>query len=622
MTDTTTTVVAPTDQTARRRRVPDLIRAGCVALVILPVVTSVIRSLRTDWFPIGDNALLYIRARDVWTAHHPLLGSWTSASLSFGENVNNPGSMYDWLIAPWAHLMSPGPAAAIGVAVVNIACIVGISIVSRRVGGWGFERVMLVITAVLAWSMGSELLIDIWQANALVLPFVLCLLLLMGLGLGDGALLPWTAAVATLLVQTHVSYAYILSFLALGTVAAWVLETRRNGASVLQSLRVGVRSKSMLFTVGVIAVLWAQPLYEEFFVAGKGNITRLIENSGGGEMSLGPSNAARIVAAVGVLPTWWARNGYTTKVPISPLVDGQLSIPVLPSLLVALVSVALLFGALIGLRVLAVRRSLHRQVVVATLMLVGLVGMLISLSILTIGPVGLSPHHIRWVWPLIAVLHAVLIWMALSIAQDRRPDSSWSWLTPVAVALIVVFTVANLPFRAQRSGPVAEYARMPVMREMRPGLDVFAEQMAGAGPVLFDVSNVVAFEPYSSTMMMWLQERGIEFHVADEGMVRQLGPRRQATGTESVRLFQLQGTPAITYDGPACPIAVVSALSVADEARAAATLAEAVVTTGATPTAILDGDIDLTDIVSDADRNNLGAWAYTSYGLFADGLSC
>lgn len=135
MTDTTTTVVARSDQTAPRRRVPDLIRAGCVALVILPVVTSVLRSLRTDWFPIGDNALLYIRARDVWTAHHPLLGSWTSASLSFGENVNNPGSMYDWLIAPWAHLMSPGPAAAIGVAVVNIACIVGISIVSRRVGG-------------------------------------------------------------------------------------------------------------------------------------------------------------------------------------------------------------------------------------------------------------------------------------------------------------------------------------------------------------------------------------------------------------------------------------------------------------------------------------------------------
>ena len=44
------------------------------------------------------------------------LGSWSSASLSVGRNVNNPGAMYDWLLAPFAHLVSPGPGAAIGVA--------------------------------------------------------------------------------------------------------------------------------------------------------------------------------------------------------------------------------------------------------------------------------------------------------------------------------------------------------------------------------------------------------------------------------------------------------------------------------------------------------------------------
>ena len=87
-------------------------RVAVTAVVIVPFLTAVARAIRRDWFPIGDNALLFIRTRDVWTEDHPLLGSWTSASLSVGENMNNPGAMYDWLVAPFAHLLSPGPAAA------------------------------------------------------------------------------------------------------------------------------------------------------------------------------------------------------------------------------------------------------------------------------------------------------------------------------------------------------------------------------------------------------------------------------------------------------------------------------------------------------------------------------
>ena len=84
------------------------IRIGATVLVIVPIITAVIRALRNDWFPIGDNALLFIRTRDVLTEDHPYLGSWTSASLSVGENMNNPGAMYDWLISPFAHLLPPG----------------------------------------------------------------------------------------------------------------------------------------------------------------------------------------------------------------------------------------------------------------------------------------------------------------------------------------------------------------------------------------------------------------------------------------------------------------------------------------------------------------------------------
>ena len=186
-------------------------RAVLVAVVLLPIVVAVVRALVNDWFPIGDSALLYVRARDVATAHHPLLGSWTSASLSVGEQMNNPGPLYDDLLAPIARTLPFSSAAAIAVGAVNAACVLGISGVSRAVGGWAMQRWMLVACAAMSWVLGSELLIDIWQAHALLLPFLLYLVLMIGLACGEARWIPFAAGVASVLVQTHISYVFVLT---------------------------------------------------------------------------------------------------------------------------------------------------------------------------------------------------------------------------------------------------------------------------------------------------------------------------------------------------------------------------------------------------------------------------
>jgi hypothetical protein len=111
-------------------------RGVMLAAAILPIVVAIVRALAHHWFPIGDNALLYIRVVDVGTEHHPWLGSWTSASLSVGENMNNPGPLYQDLAAPFAKLFGPGPGAAIGVGTLNILTVIGISAAARRIGGW------------------------------------------------------------------------------------------------------------------------------------------------------------------------------------------------------------------------------------------------------------------------------------------------------------------------------------------------------------------------------------------------------------------------------------------------------------------------------------------------------
>ena len=87
---------------ALRRRLP---RPGLgtlvVALALLPVVVAPVRALARGWVAVGDNGLLLLRAQDVLTADHPLLGTWTSASLGAGESINNPGPLWLDVLAPF-----------------------------------------------------------------------------------------------------------------------------------------------------------------------------------------------------------------------------------------------------------------------------------------------------------------------------------------------------------------------------------------------------------------------------------------------------------------------------------------------------------------------------------------
>ncbi len=593
------------------------IRVGATLLVIVPIITAVVRALRNDWFPIGDNALLFIRTRDVLTEDHPYLGSWTSASLSVGENMNNPGAMYDWLISPFAHLLPPGPAAAIGVAAVNIAAICLISAGAHRIGGWALQRWALLFTALLVWAMGSEMLFDIWQANALILPFFALLVLSIGVANGDDGLLPWAAAVTSLLLQTHISYAYVFVFIVLGVVGARIWQRRRIDSSEWR--------RPVALTTGVLVVLWGLSIWEQFFGPGKGNMARLLGNASGGDFSLGLANAAKIVADLGVRPPLWGRSSYTTTVEITKITEGPdgptLDLPGLMPTGVAVIGILLLAGALVALTMLAHRREQHLEASAGVVATVLLLGSVIALSRLTIGAVGISPHHVRWAWPMIAFVHLTLAVLAAS--AWKRTASADRILTGVIAVVAVAASLWNVQFLAQPSGPTADIATMPTMRRVESQLDVLAAHQ----PVLYDVSTVRVFEPYSSTMMMWMQERGIEFRVDDEGMIRQLGEARRADGTEPTTIFQLQGSDARTYDGPACVVAEASSLADGDDASvrslvdaAAADLGAAI---GTTPDEAFDALMRREfDVFEPDQQRRVDTWIDSAYMLFGEGTVC
>ncbi len=641
------------------------VRALVVGVAVMPIVAAVVRSLRRDWFPIGDNALLYLRAVDVFTEHHPLLGSWTSASLSVGENMNNPGALYDLLMAPFALTLPPGPGAAIGVGVLNIASIVGISIASRHIGGWSMQRWMLLAAAALSWSMGSEMLFDIWQAHALLLPFLLLLVLMVGCTAGKGGCVPWAVFVGSVLIQTHISYAYVLGALVIAAVGvSWWLHRPVERATVIGSLT----SRTAAIAAVVFVLCWIQPLYEQFFGEGRGNLTRLASNAGGGDVTLGLTDATKITSAIIALPPWWMRSGYSTTVPITqvtPTADGyRLVMTGLPGLAISVIALIAVISLLVALTLAAHRRGLVAATCAGALAAISVPITVVALSKLTIGAVGFSSHHVRWVWPLSVFITFAIVWMATEIwtarraqvatVEDADPDRSTAWLDGISIGLIVVLSVANLAYLERPDGPVAAYSTMPAMRRVLPRLGVLADH----DPVVYDVSNLRVFEPYSSTMMMRMQELGIEFRVTDEGLVRQLGPSRRADGTETTRVFQLEGVEALDYDGPACTVALASALTADDEAatsdladRLAGDLADGTIVvddsllTEADPIdqlaaarsgdrdaawlLVIDGSLarwaaDATattrrDADLEADSQQVMRWVTTTYGLFAEG---
>jgi hypothetical protein len=572
-----------------------LVRARPVlyAAVVLPFLTAAVRAIRDDWFPIGDSALLYLRTADVGTEHHPLLGSWSSASLSLGRNINNPGPLYDDLMAPFAHLFPTGVGNVIGVSALNLGFIVLAALAARRISGIEYETWTLVTAGALAWTLGSEVLFDTFQAHALLFPFLTALVLLTGAMTGHRWTWPWLVLVWSVILQTHISYAYIgVVVVATALVVAVPSIPAPRGAWLREQLR----SRAMMWSAIVLVLAWIQPVVEQLTSEGEGNLSRLVKSASGTDVAVGLGNAFRMVSAVFALPPWWTRWGFQDTIRPAGTVDTpdgpQVDIPWLPGWVAA----TLAFAMVLVLVILALgwaRRSGHRLLVaVDALALGGLLGSVVALARLTVGPVGLAAHHTRWLFVLALWCHAAVVatglrWM---LTRDPRPELARG-VQYAAIAVAVVLAVANVPKYTQAHGPLADTRTMPALRRVFDELDPLDD----VDPVLYRTDNLRVYEPYSSAIMAQLVDRGIEFRVDQEVMVRQLGPSRRADGSEPAVVTQYQGWEAYSYDGPDCVLARVSEVGAEREAELAAIAADLEPAAADLDVTAVPGGVDMTD---------------------------
>jgi hypothetical protein len=363
--------------TRRRPDAATLLAIATVALVALPIVVATARGLHHGWLPIGDNAFFEVRARDVLTPHHPLVGTWTSASTSVGVDINNPGPLFfDLLALPTKLLGSDG--LAVGVAAMNVASVIGIAVLAWRRGGPVTTAAAMVMAGGLVWAMGSELLYDTWQPNSLLLPFLLLLTMAWSAMAGDVAVLPWLVGLASFLVQTHFSYALLVALLGGAAVLVIVVEAVRRK----DLRRRTVRLAAVAMLVALLA--WSQPLIDQVDGDGFGNLAKLLANAGRSPKTIGTDLGARLVASILALPPFFGR----------PSIEKGLVLlgpSRLPTTGVAVAALAVLGIGLAVLLVVAWRRAERPVVAALALALLGLGGALLTASVIPLGIFAVAP---------------------------------------------------------------------------------------------------------------------------------------------------------------------------------------------------------------------------------------
>lgn len=508
-----------------------LVAVGVVGLVVLPVVVATVRAVVDHWVPLGDDAYFSIRAADVWTARHfPLLGTWSSASLTLGRNVNNPGPLlFDALAVP-VKLFGSAPGVAIGVGALNAAAIIGIGWIAHRRGGLMLLVPAMIVTAALGWTMGSELLFDPWQPHSMLLPFLCFLFLVWGMADGDLALVPWAVGVGSLLVQTHLSYAYLVPGLGLIGVLGLVWRMRRrirsDGAAGSEPRR-RIAHVGAVTTV-VVVVCWLPPLIDQ--IAGVGNISALLDTGGGASgPTLGPTRAARVIASVLSLPPFWFRHSFAdTLAPARGATGGPggVGLAHMPSLPLALASSVLLVALLVASAVLARRQKDEAALTAIAIACFGLVAAYFTATRIPIELFGAAAHQFRFLWPLGAFLaFAILATLVRSVTRSSAPARNKT-LVVAGAAVVAALSALTLPAYNAAVGPAMNLWAEPVVRD----LDHQLAARPPKGPLLMDFSNIAFLEPYSTTLLAQLQRSGVGFVTDQAGQLRQIGSARRFNG--------------------------------------------------------------------------------------------
>lgn len=482
------------------------------------IAWAAVRGIGRGYVPLDDDAIIEVRAWDVFSRHLPWLGSSSSASTA-AVVVHHPGPLLFDLLAVPVRALPRGVGVAVGAAGLNIAAVWAACWSVRRAAGGAVAVVVGAVMCALLWSLGSEALYEVWQPIITIVPCFAVLVTAWCWASGRDEVAVVLVGAVSFVVQTHGSY------LLLGPA---VLVT----AAVLRGVgpdRPTLQWRALGGGAAVGLVLWLQPLWDQ--MARTHNITRLVSLAGDGTdgRPLGLADALRAAATVLVRPPWWLGSSVSTALAndggLVRTARGREFDPDWPTTPVATVGLIGLVAVLVWVGVIGWKRRDRLLLAGGTIAVVALAAAVVTLARLPIDEFGFTAHKARWLWPLGAFVTAVLL-----VAPVRRgvvTDLRRAQQTALLIGTVAL--VATIPTTTRLVSP-AQYLvdAQPAARRLRRA----ADQLEGRGVVFLDTAGRPFPDPYNDTLAAVMARRGIEFRVDGRYLVAQYGVGRRLAGDD------------------------------------------------------------------------------------------
>ncbi|HEX2574964.1 MAG TPA: hypothetical protein VHK88_01360 [Aquihabitans sp.] len=437
-----------------------------------PVFAAVWRALRWGWVPTGDHATIALRSYDVFSGRSPSLGQATTATEAGAEIAHSPGPMIYWLYSVPSRFGPPWlPAVFAGL--VAVACFVGVAVLAQRRGGpllvlaTGLG-LCLTVRAVDPWYFATN-----WNPVAVMGPFILLLFVAWSVGVGERRLFPLAVLLASLAVQSHLTYVFpAIALLAVavafgfGPELAGLVRRRRAPGRDSEPAGDDVAADAaapaprwrrrpdpasarpvpwLLAGLAVGAACWAAPLYQQL-TNRPGNVTLLARSSQKLPPGLGVDDGLWAVGrAVGIPPRFVQ----------PPPFDDPFLFLIRPGT-VARISCYLLAAVAVAL---AVRSAQRRDRTTAVGLALGAALVVAAVTVVASVPED-DTRYLTTTYTLLWFIPAGLfVWLAVGVgvgrevAADlaarlrgaeprRRPARVATAVAPVAAAAVVVATVA------------------------------------------------------------------------------------------------------------------------------------------------------------------------------------
>ncbi len=414
------------DEPAGRRRWP--LTAWFVVLALLPLLASALL-VAPGWLPVGDDATIEMRGRDLFTADMPLLGMPSAVGEQTGRPVHHPGPLELWWVGAWVRGLGLAQASLLAAAAAWAAATAAALVLARRVGGTALLGLSAVLVSLLTWSLRGEVPVTPFNAHAIVVPLAAYLL----------ALVAWHqrvawAGVAAVVLGSWAAQAHLTAVgpvVAAGAVVAGTVLVRHRRSPVGS----GVPATRTAIAAAVLALCWIGPIVD-VVTNGGGNVRAVLgARADLASEAIGLGTATDIVVrALAWRPVWaqagahpsalvlaaepwhWASAAAVVLVAVAGSVRHRRTHPALGVALASTCS-AIVVGAVLGAR---------------------FPGEYLSL---------LALHNHLWIWPLAAVLWGTaLVALGLEIrdiASGRLEDGGRAVVVVVASAALLAVGVAS-----------------------------------------------------------------------------------------------------------------------------------------------------------------------------------